>query len=69
MSGPPRTPTALRLLKGSPSKRALNKAEPKPPSGVPQIPKHFNKQEKYWFKRITAFLCLMLSGRTNGAKG
>ncbi|WP_413499193.1 phage terminase small subunit P27 family [Buttiauxella gaviniae] len=52
MSGPPRTPTALRLVKGNPSKRALNKDEPKPPSGVPPIPKHFNKQEKYWFKRI-----------------
>ncbi|WP_243077734.1 phage terminase small subunit P27 family [Pantoea sp. MQR6] len=52
MSGPPRIPTALRLVKGNPSKRALNKAEPKPPSGVPLIPKHFNKQEKYWFKRI-----------------
>jgi P27 family predicted phage terminase small subunit len=52
MSGPPKTPTALRLVKGNPSKRAINKAEPKPPSGVPPIPKHFNKQEKYWFKRI-----------------
>lgn len=52
MPGPPRTPTALRLVKGNPSKRALNKNEPKPPSGVPLIPKHFNKQEKYWFKRV-----------------
>ena len=52
MSGPPKTPTHLRLVKGNPSKRAINKNEPKPPSGVPPIPKHFNKQEKYWFKRI-----------------
>lgn len=52
MPGPPRTPTALRLVKGNPSKRAINKNEPKPPSGVPPIPKHFNKQEKYWFKRV-----------------
>jgi len=52
MPGPPRTPTALRLVKGNPSKRAINKDEPKPPSGVPPIPKHFSKQEKYWFKRI-----------------
>ncbi len=52
MSGPPRTPTNLRLIKGNPSKRAINKSEPKPPSGVPPVPKHFNKQEKYWFKRI-----------------
>ncbi|MBN0287554.1 phage terminase small subunit P27 family, partial [Pseudomonas aeruginosa] len=34
------------------SKRPINKNEPKPPSGVPPIPKHFDKQGKYWFKRI-----------------
>ncbi|WP_447879936.1 phage terminase small subunit P27 family [Serratia fonticola] len=52
MSGPPRTPTHLRLVKGNPSKRPINKDEPKPTSGVPPTPKHFNKQEKYWFKRL-----------------
>lgn len=52
MSGPPKTPTHLRLVKGNPSKRALNKNEPKPPSGVPPIPKHFDKRGKYWFKRM-----------------
>lgn len=52
MSGPPKTPTHLRLVKGNPSKRAINKNEPKPPSGVPQIPKHFDKRGKYWFKRM-----------------
>ncbi|HGK4852915.1 TPA: phage terminase small subunit P27 family [Yersinia enterocolitica] len=52
MSGPPKTPTHLVLVKGNPSKRAINKSEPKPPSGVPPIPKHFDKQGKYWFKRI-----------------
>lgn len=52
MPGPPKTPTHLALVKGNPSKRALNKNEPKPPSGVPPIPKHFDKQGKYWFKRI-----------------
>jgi len=34
MPGPPKTPTHLALVKGNPSKRALNKNEPKPPSGV-----------------------------------
>ena len=52
MPGPPKTPTNLALVKGNPSKRALNKNEPKPPSGVPPTPKHFDKQGKYWFKRM-----------------
>lgn len=52
MSGPPKTPTHLALVKGNPSKRAANKAEPKPASGVPPVPKHFDKMGKYWFKRI-----------------
>lgn len=52
MPGPPKTPTHLALVKGNPSKRAVNKAEPKPASGVPPVPKHFDKMGKYWFKRI-----------------
>ena len=52
MSGPPKTPTHLRLVRGNPSKRAINKNEPEPPKGVPPTPKHFDKQGKYWFKRI-----------------
>ena len=52
MSGPPKTPTHLALVKGNPSKRTINKAEPKPASGVPPVPKHFDKMGKYWFKRI-----------------
>ncbi|MBW1251963.1 MULTISPECIES: phage terminase small subunit P27 family [Pantoea] len=52
MPGPPKTPTHLQLVRGNPSKRAVNKNEPKPPSGVPTTPKHFSKQEKYWFKRL-----------------
>ncbi|WP_414146891.1 phage terminase small subunit P27 family [Erwinia sp. BNK-24-b] len=52
MPGPPKTPTHLTLVKGNPSKRAVNKNEPKPPSGVPPIPKNLDKMGKYWFKRI-----------------
>ena len=52
MPGPPKTPTHLALVKGNPSKRAANNAEPKPASGVPPVPKHFDKMGKYWFKRI-----------------
>ncbi|WP_241648904.1 phage terminase small subunit P27 family [Rosenbergiella collisarenosi] len=52
MPGPPKTPTPLRVINGNPSKRPINKSEPKPPTGVPPTPKHFSKQEKYWFKRL-----------------
>ncbi len=52
MSGPPKTPTHLRLVRGNPSKRPINKDEPQPPAGVPPTPKHFDKQAKYWFKRM-----------------
>ncbi len=52
MSGPPKTPSHLRLVRGNPSKRPINKDEPKPPKGVPPTPKHFDKQGKYWFKRL-----------------
>lgn len=52
MAGPPKTPTHLALVRGNPSKRPVNKNEPKPPSGVPPTPKHFDKMGKYWFKRI-----------------
>jgi hypothetical protein len=37
MSGPPKTPSHLRLVRGNPSKRPINKDEPKPPKGVPQL--------------------------------
>ncbi|EOC1424924.1 phage terminase small subunit P27 family [Cronobacter dublinensis] len=52
MSGPPKTPPHLRLVRGNPSKRQINKDEPQPPAGVPPTPKHFDKQAKYWFKRM-----------------
>ncbi len=52
MPGPPKTPTQLRLVRGNPSKRPINKNEPKPPVGIPPTPKHFDKQGKYWFKRM-----------------
>ncbi|PAV11287.1 hypothetical protein CBG25_00715 [Arsenophonus sp. ENCA] len=52
MSGPPKAPSHLHLVRGNPSKRPLNKNEPKPEKWVPPTPKHFSKQEKYWFERI-----------------
>lgn len=49
MSGPPRDPTKLRVLKGNPSKRPLNLLEPLPEKGVPKPPKHLGQEaRKYW---------------------
>ena len=31
-------PTALKLLEGNPSRRALNKNEPQPPTSIPECP-------------------------------
>lgn len=52
MAGPPKTPSHLQLVRGNPSKRPINKNEPKPKKGVPPTPKHLSKQGKYWFKRM-----------------
>jgi P27 family predicted phage terminase small subunit len=35
-------PTALKLLKGNPGKRPVNKAEPKPELGLPDPPDHLD---------------------------
>lgn len=36
--GPPKQPTAIRLLRGNPSKERITTREPKPPAGVPTKP-------------------------------
>lgn len=43
MSGPPKTPTALVLLKGNPGHRPINDAEPMPPEGELQMPMHWRQ--------------------------
>lgn len=37
-SGPPKQPTAIRLLRGNPSKERVTTSEPKPAAGVPMKP-------------------------------
>lgn len=37
-SGPPKQPTAIRLLRGNPSKERITTSEPKPAAGVPSKP-------------------------------
>jgi P27 family predicted phage terminase small subunit len=48
MPGPPRKPTALKLIEGNPGKKALPKNEPEPESlnGLPDAPKRFNRDAK-----------------------
>lgn len=45
LTGPPPTPTALRLLRGNPGKRPLPKNEPKPPEVNPGKPAHIAKDK------------------------
>lgn len=54
MSGPPKKPTALKILEGNPGKQKLNKLEPKPsiPSAVPEPPDFLNAEAKAeWWRR------------------
>lgn len=44
-------PTTVKLLAGNPGHRALNEAEPTPPSGVPDCPAHLNDEARAeWFR-------------------
>lgn len=55
MSGPPKTPPRLHLIRGNPSKRPVKdpkKAAKKDEKGLPKIPQHLGAQGKYWFRRM-----------------
>jgi P27 family predicted phage terminase small subunit len=41
--GPPATPTTLKILRGNPGKRRLNKDEPQPPVGGVTMPSHLGE--------------------------
>jgi P27 family predicted phage terminase small subunit len=42
-------PTALRMLQGNPARKPLPKHEAKPPSGIPQAPKHLTPEAReHW---------------------
>ena len=40
MAAPKPTPTVLKMVKGNPGKRAINKNEPQPTKGIPDCPEH-----------------------------
>jgi P27 family predicted phage terminase small subunit len=56
MPGPAPTPTALKKLKGNPSKTPLNPLEPKPKTGEPVMPRDLSKPAKKEWKRLVKML-------------
>ena len=59
MAGRRPTPTALKLLRGNPGKRPLNKNEPKPEVKIPRCPGHLSPIAKAEWKRISRELAAM----------
>ena len=54
--GPPPQPTHLRVLRGNPGKRRINRREPKPPPGVPSCPRWLNAEAKRAWRETAAVL-------------
>lgn len=50
--GPAPKPTVLRILEGNPSKRPINKNEPKPKPEMPKCPHWLDKEAKREWKRV-----------------
>ena len=53
MRGRKPLPSKVKELAGNPGKRAINKKEPKPASGVPQCPPHLKGDARVEWKRVT----------------
>jgi P27 family predicted phage terminase small subunit len=56
LRGPAPRPTRLRILEGNPSKRPLNRAEPKPRVKAPQCPDHLDDLAKAEWKRLVRII-------------
>lgn len=50
------TPTVLKLLRGNPGKRPINKNEPQPPKAIPKMPAHLDAKAKTAWKELTKLL-------------
>lgn len=59
MAGRRPKPTALKKLAGNPGGRPLNELEPKPPTGMPEMPKGMNHAARREWKIITKALAAM----------
>lgn len=57
--GPPPDPSAMRLLKGNPGKRQVNKAEPMPPAGRTKPPSWLKGRARRLWGRIAPILSRM----------
>ncbi len=59
MTGRKPQPTALKLIKGNPGKRPLNKKEPEPAEGHLYCPQHLSKEARKEWRRIVPILYQM----------
>ena len=55
-SGRKPTPTALKLVRGNPGKRAINRNEPKPPPIAPSRPEWLSAEAKHEWSRLVSKL-------------
>lgn len=53
MAGRKPLPTQMKVLRGNPGKRAINKDEPKPKAKVPPCPRHLSKEARKEWRRIS----------------
>lgn len=56
MAGRKPTPTYLKLVKGNPGKRKINKREAKPPVVIPSVPEHLSDEAKVEWGRLAELL-------------
>ncbi|MBA1195553.1 phage terminase small subunit P27 family [Pseudomonas plecoglossicida] len=56
MAGRRPTPTELKLVRGNPGKRAINKNEPKPARRIPSAPAHLTNEAQVAWGRLTVLL-------------
>lgn len=49
---PPKKPTHLQIVQGNPSKRPINKNEPKPEAGFKEAPEHFSERARQWYEEL-----------------
>ena len=54
--GPPPTPTHLRMLRGNPGKRPVNKREPQPGKDLPRCPAWLSDEAKKVWRRMVPAL-------------
>jgi P27 family predicted phage terminase small subunit len=63
----PRTPTALKVIKGTAQKCRINAREPKPDPGMPRPPEHLSERARTAWPKISRMLHSMhVLGKTDG---